>query len=191
MKKTLKIIASACLLWALVTSAGAHELQANRATLVLRDEQHLTLSFFVDYIGVLHKVLAPQQSFEAFVLLYSAMKPQVFQTQLLNAQRKLQASTAVLFQGGKAATLTQWVWPDAAAVHQLLQQRAMQAVIAPADHSHVAQTEIRVETRADNQGDFSAITLQLPTEFQDVLVVSYQPKQVWASPGNSPPMITF
>ena len=191
MKKTLKIIASACLLWTLLTSAAAHELPSNRATLVLRDEQHLALSFFVDYTGVLHKVLAPQQSLEAFVLLYSAMKPQAFQTQLLNAQGKLQASTTVLFQGGKAANLTQWAWPDAATVQQLLQQRAMQAVIAPSDHSHVAQTEIRAETRADNPGDLRAITLQLPAEFQDVLVVSYQPKQVWASPGKGPSTIAF
>lgn len=179
------------MLWAMVLSAGAHELQSSRATLVLRDDQHLTLSFFVDYTGVLHKVLAPQQPFEAFALMYSAMKPQAFQAQVLNVQRTLQASTAVLLQGGKAAVLTQWVWPDAATVHKLLQQRAMQAVIAPADHSHVTQSEIRAETTSDKEGDFTFITLQLPIEFQDVLVVSYQPKQVWASPGKGSPTIGF
>ena len=109
MKKTIRIISLACILWAMLNSAGAHELLSNRATLVLRDDQHLSLAFFVDYTDVLHKVLAPQQSFEQFVLMYSAMKPQAFQAQLLNAQRKLQTSTAVLLQGGKAATLTQWV----------------------------------------------------------------------------------
>jgi hypothetical protein len=191
MKKTLKIIASACLLWAMMLSACAHELQSNRATLVLRDDQHLTLSFFVDYTAVLHQVLAPQQPLEEFVLMYAAMKPQALQAQLLNAQRKLQGSTAVVLRDGKAANLTQWAWPDAAAVQKLLQQRAMQLVIAPADHSHVAQTEIRAETTSASEGDFNSVTLQLPAELQDVLVVSYQPKQVWASPGKGSPTIRF
>ena len=191
MKKTIKIVFAACMLWAMVTSAGAHELQSNRATLVLRDDQHLTLSFFVDYTGVLHKVLASQQTLEEFVLMYAAMKPQAFQAQLLNAQRKLQDSTAVVLRNGKAASLTGWVWPGAAAVQKLLQQRAMQLVVAPADHSHVAQTEIRAETTSAKEGDFTSITLQLPVEFQDVLVVSYQPKQVWTSPGKVSPTIDF
>ena len=166
-------------------------MQSNRATLVLRDDQHLTLSFFVDYTGVLHKVLAPQQSVEEFVLMYSAMKPPTFQTQLLNAQRKLQTGTAVFMRDGQSARLTQWVWPDAPAVQKQLQLRAMQLVIAPADHTHVVQTEIRAETTSAKEGDFATVTLQLPAEFQDVLVVSYQPKQVWASPGKVSPTIGF
>ena len=191
MKKCIKIIPSACLLWAMLTSVSAHELQSNRATLVLRDDQYLTLSLFVDYTGVLHKVLAPQQPLEAFVLMYAAMTLQAFQAQLLSAQRKLQGSTAVVLHDGKAASLTQWVWPDVAAVQKLLQQRAMQLVVAPADHSHVAQTEIRAETTSASEGDFNSVTLQLPAELQDVLVVSYKPKQVWASPGKASPTVRF
>lgn len=191
MKKASRIVFGALMLWAQVTCVGAHELQSNRATLVLRDDQHLTLSFFVDYTRVLHKVLAQQQPLEAFVLTYAAMSPQAFQLQLLSAQRTLQTRTVVVLHGGMSATLTQWVWPDAPTVQRLLQQQAMQALIAPADHAHLTQTEIRTETTAANAMDFSAITLQLPAEFEDVLVVSYQPKQVWASPGQASSTIRF
>jgi hypothetical protein len=69
------------------TNAFAHELQANRASLVLRDSQHLSLTFFVDYVGVLHQVLAPQRTLQEFVLMYASMKPLELQSQLLAAQK--------------------------------------------------------------------------------------------------------
>ena len=73
----------------------AHELQANRASLVLRDSQHLSVTFYLDYVGVLHQVLAPQRSLQDFVLAYSAMPPQAFNAQLLAAQTKLQSNTSL------------------------------------------------------------------------------------------------
>lgn len=184
-------LAASLLLWALASSAQAHELESNRATLVLRDSQHLSLTFFVDYPGVLHQVIAPQRPLREFVLTYSAMKPQEFQSQLLDAQRKLQSTIGVTLHSGKAATLTQWVWPEAKAVQTVLQQRAMQAVVAPADHPHEAQMEIRAQASSSGQSDFSSIKLQLPPQFQQILVVSYQPKQMWIKPGAPSPAIAF
>ena len=184
-------ISTLLMLWALATSAVAHELASNRATLVLRDRQHLSLTFFVDYTSVLHQVLAPKTPVQEFVLMYSAMKPQEFQTQLLAAQSKLQSSTGLAFASGRVAALTRWAWPQAAAVQILLQQRAMQSVVAPADHSHAVQTEIRTETRSANPEELASVTLQLPPEFQEVLIVSYQPKQVFVKPGMRSPAIRF
>jgi hypothetical protein len=177
-----RILPALALLCAVACSAIAHELQDNRATLVLRDNQHLTLTLFVDYPKALHQVLAPQSTVQEFLLSHSAMKSQEFQAQLLAAQRKLQASTSLVMSNGKAAPLVQWVWPEAAGVHALLQRRAMQAVVAPKDHAHVVPMEIRAEAKASQAGDFSAVTLQLPPAFQQVWVVSYQPKQVLLRP---------
>jgi hypothetical protein len=188
----MKIRISICaLLWAMVHNAAAHELQDNRATLVLRDRQHLSLTLFVDYPKVLHQVLAPKIPLQEFVMLHSAMKPQEFQAQLLVAQHKLQASTSVLLGNGKTAALAQWVWPSADSVHKLLQQRAMQAIVAPSDHAHVVPMEIRAEAKSNHTSDFSTLTLQLPSALQQVLVVSYQPKQVWLKPNAPSPVISF
>jgi hypothetical protein len=185
------ITATLTLLWALASAVQAHELEANRATLVLRDQQHLALTFFVDYPAVLHQVLAPQLPLTEFVLMHSAMQPQAFAAQLQIAQTKLQSSTGLTLHKGKAAVLTQWVWPKAVAVQNLLQQRAMQAVVAPTDHGHVVQSEIRVEVKSVQTGDFASVKLQLPAEFKEVLVVSYQPKQVWVKPRTPSTAITF
>lgn len=188
MKISLPALTLVCLF---VSSTVAHELQDNRATLVLRDNQHLALTLFVDYPKVLHQVLAPQSTAQEFMLVHSAMTYQEFQAQLLAAQRKLQSSTSLTMRNGKASALVNWVWPQAASVHQLLQQRAMQAVVAPKDHAHMMPMEIRAEAKSSNSSDFSAVTLQLPPALQQVLVVSYRPKQVWLKLNTPSPVIRF
>ncbi len=179
--------------WALISSAAAHELEVNRATLVSRDRQHLMLTFFVDYPRVLHQVLASQRPVNEFVLTYSAMEPQAFQSQLLAAQRQLQAGIGVKLRNNQSVTLVQWAWPQAADVQAAMQKRAMQLVVAGADrsHAHAAPMEIRAQASASKADDFAFITLKLPPQFQQVLVVSYQPKQVWVKPGTSSPEIAF
>ena len=185
-----RLLGALCV-WALSTGALAHELQANRATLVLRERQHLSVTFFVNYTAVLHQVLAPKQAFTEFVLMYSSLPPQEFQVRLLGAQQQLQDRTVVVMASGRTIALTHWVWPEATAVQNLVQQRAMQAVVAPGDHAHEVQTEIRAEAKASNDRELGSVTLRLPPELQQVLVVSYQPRQVWVQPGTPSPEIRF
>ena len=173
------------------STAQAHELQDSRATLVLRDNQHIAVTFFVDYGAVLHQALAPHMLFHEFALQHSAMPSPVFAAQLLAAQRKLERATKLVLRSGKTAPLTLWAWPEAAAVQKALQQRAIQAVIGAKDHPHTAQSEIRAEAQSNNPHDMTNVTLQLPPEFKKTLVVSYQPKQVWVEPGKMSASIRF
>lgn len=172
-------------------NALAHELQASRATLVLRDSQHLALTFFIDYPAVLHLTLAPQMLFHEFALQHAAMPPQLFAAQLLPAQRKLQGNTRLASKNGKTLGLTSWAWPDATTTQKALQQRAIEAVVGTGEHTHSAPMEIRAEAQSNNAKDFALITLQLPPEFKQTLVVSYQPRQVWAEPGKASPGVRF
>jgi hypothetical protein len=171
--------------------ANAHELSSNRATLVLRNKQHLTITFFVDYAKVLHQALAPKKPLQEFLAQAAATPEKEFKSQLAIAQEKLQARINVTLASGKAATLTQWTWPNSKFVHSLLQQRAMQAIVAPKDHAHGTPLEIRAEANSANSKDFRSIKLNLPAEFQQVLVVAYSPKQVWMKPNEASPAITF
>ena len=116
--------------------------------------------------GVLHKAPAPQQSLEQFVLMYSAMKPHAFQAKSLNAQGQLKISSAVLLNGKKPPP-------------------------SPSGYGLRRWAQIWAETMCAHKGDFTSVALQLPSEFQDVLVVSCQPKQVWAIPGKGSPTNGF
>ena len=169
----------------------AHELQASRATLVLRDSQHLAITFYVDYPAVLHRAIAPHMLFHEFALQHSAMPPPLFAAQLLAAQRKLQAGTRLVLRSGKPAPLELWAWPDATATQKALQQRAIAAVVGAKDHAHAPPAEIRAEAKSTKSGDFATVTLQLPAEFKQTLVVFYQPKQAWVEPGKALAGIRF
>lgn len=180
---------AALLLWLAATGAIAHELQANRLTMVLRERNHLSLTFYVDFGDALHRILAPKRPFQEFVLVHAAMKPQDFEKELLRAQVKIQAETRLTPADGRDVAITQWTWPEPARVQAALQERAMQAVVAPADHAHGAPAEIRAEAAAAR--DIDALAVRLPEAFGQVLIVSYRPAQAWAAPGAAPVTIRF
>ena len=176
LRRTLHTLAG-LLLWLSIFSVFAHELQANRLTLVLRERNHLAMTFFINYADALHRALAPQQAFQDFVLVYAAMPPEDFQKNLQRAQDRFQAGTHLTLLTGKEARITQWTWPAAARVQASLQEQAMQLMVAPQDHLHEEAVEIRAEIvdRRDI-GSLASLTLRLPVEFQKVLVVSYRPR---------------
>lgn len=173
----------------LVFPATAHELQDNRATLVLRDRTHLSVTVYISYSEALHKTLAPQRPFQEFLLTYSAMSVELLEKELKLAQERFQLSTRLRLAPGGEAVLTNWVWPDAKRVQSLLQQRVMQAVVDASGHFHETPMEIHADANAAT--DISGVQVQFPEEFGRVLVVAYRPNQFWVERKSLSPMIRF
>lgn len=169
--------------------AVAHELQDNRATLVLRDETHISVTIYLGYGAALHMALAPQRPMAAFLVAYSALKPELLQEELLHAQANFQAATRLYHASGKEVALTNWIFPDARKVQAMLQQWIMQAMVDPAGHAHEEPLEIHAD--ANSQEPFAAVRIQFPEEFQKVLVVADRPSQVWVEPKSWSPAIKF
>lgn len=157
-----------------------HELPDNRATLVLRDGTHLSMTLYLNFTEVAHRALAPGLSQGEFLVKYAAIPAADFGRELQRAEARLQAGITV--QGADAAVLglTGWTWPDAAQVQGMVQQAAMRAAVAPQDHVTEPQLEVRAEAVASKP--LQALRVRFPREFQRVLVVSYRPNQVWAAP---------
>jgi hypothetical protein len=163
----------------------AHELPDNRATLVLRDDNHISLSFQLDYAEALWRELAPELSEQEFHLTLSTLPPKQFEQQLNQAQNRFAEKTRVSVPGGSACTL-QWFWPQPDVVKSRIQEEVMQSVVG--GHEHPAPMELRAQCQA--QGAGSGVSLTLPEAWGRVLVVSYRPKQVWTTP-SSPTLIRF
>jgi hypothetical protein len=162
----------------LASASQAHELQTNRVMLVLRDSHHLSLTFFIDYIDAIYDTLAPDQPFEKFVMVHSAMAPAAFKQALTRAHQKLEADTQLVGPGGKALTLTNWRWPDAVNVQDALKQRAMRMVVGSKEpHTHEPAFEVRAEATVSTTP--KSVKLKLPEVLQPALLVSYRPAQVW------------
>ncbi|MFO1493039.1 MAG: hypothetical protein U1F26_00075 [Lysobacterales bacterium] len=166
------------MLWLLLgwpAALGAHELQANRATLVLRDRQHVQLSLYVDLIPALAQALAPEQPASEFLLAAAAMPPEAFADWYHDGVLRLQKDTVVKDADGQRLTVTHWQWPAAEDLRQSLQTWTMEALVAPTAHHHAIISEVRAEASAGRV--MSGLSLRLPTAFGDVLVVWYQPQQ--------------
>jgi hypothetical protein len=176
-----------------IISAHGHELPENRATMVLRDETHVSLTFYVDYPDVLYAVLAPKKSHRDFLLAYSAMKPEDFQQKMLLAQSKLQSETRATLNGGKEVIITGWVWPDAARIQTMIQQEVMESMVGTNAntnaHTHEAPTEIRANITHDKS--IKSASIQFAEAFGKIMLVSYRPQQNWVMPKQVSPQIKF
>ena len=183
----LKRVAAA--LFLLAPNILAHDIQANRATLILRDDTHLSMTLYISYADALHMAMAPQKPMEEFLVAYSAMKTELLQKELLAAQARFQSATRLYLATGAEIPLTNWVWPDTKQVQAMLQQRIMQAMVDPARHAHDEPLEIRADTNSPEK--VAAVRIQFPEEFQNVLVVWYRANQLWVEPKSWSPALRF
>lgn len=172
----------------IATATPAHELSDNRATIVLRDESHLTVTLHVTYPDLLFRMLAPAKGFGPFLLEYSTMEPARFLQELLRAQALVERGTRLYGEDGRPLTLTHWAWPDPAAAQALIRERVMQESVDPAG-AHGGLVEVRAEAMASHT--LRSLSIQFPAGMQRVLVVAYRPTQTWVAPGERSPSLSF
>ncbi len=170
-------------------AASAHELQDNRATLVLRDQTHISVTLYLAYGDALHMAIAPDSSLPQFWMVYSAMSPDRMQRVLARVESRFQAATRLYLATGKELSLTNWAFPDVKQVQAMLQHRIMQAMADPAGHAHDEPLEIHAD--ANSPEPVTSVRIQFPEEFQKVLVVAYRPSQLWVEPKSWSPAIKF
>ena len=188
MRSSTRTILTLAALW-IAAAAPAHELQDNRATLVLRDQTHVSVTLYLSYGEALHLALAPQRPMAEFLMVYSAMNPDALQRELNKAQARFQAGTRLYLAGGRELPLANWIFPGAKQVQTMLQQRIMQAIVDPGGHAHDEPIEIRAD--ANSPEPVTSVRVQFPEEFQKVLVVAYRPSQLWVEPKSWSPAIKF
>lgn len=169
--------------------AQAHELTSNRVTVVLRDETHLSLTYYVDYLQALRLALAPKSTPTEFVMLHAAMTPADFEKQLIQAQLKFTNQTRVVLPSGEALVFGRWRWPEPARLQAQLQQRAMGNLVNPGEHSHAAPHEIQAEAVSSRK--IVSVSVLAPVEFGRVLMVTYKPKQTWLTPSKASAVTPF
>jgi hypothetical protein len=179
----------ACVLWLAPCIAPAHELPENRATLVLRDHHHLTLTLYVGFPELLFQALGSGKAFGPFLLEYSTMAPERFVAELRRAQAAVERGTHIYLEDGRELALTRWSWPDATTAQALLRDRVMREAVGGGDDHHGEPMEIRAEAVATRTVRSAAV--DFPAMLRRVLVVAYRPTQTWVDAGTRSPVIPF
>jgi hypothetical protein len=166
----------AALLMGMVPIVGsAHEIAANRLTLVLREPTHIALTFVVDYVDLLNRTLAPGAARTEFAVICAAMDDEQLRRRLAQAQASFEKGLVITGSHGTALQLKALRWPDFQTSQRLLRDAAMGSVVTTGEHVHQDPVEIPGDVLASNP--IEEIGLRLPPELQDVIVVSYRPTQ--------------
>jgi hypothetical protein len=169
-------------------AASAHELADNRATLVLRDRTHLSLTLFIRYTEAVHRALAPRASYGEFLLALSTMSAGDFEKQLRRAHDSLQSGIRVTVDGGREAMLSNWTWPDPGRAQKLFQREVMEATVGD-EHRHAEPVEIRADVAS--AAAITSASVRFGAAFGNVLLVWYQPRQTWVEAGQASPTVRF
>jgi hypothetical protein len=169
--------------------ACAHELEDNRATLVLRDRAHLSLILHVRYSEAVRRVIAPNKSLSEFLLACATMKPDDLRTQLRRAQQTLGSATRITVNGKQEVRMGRWIWPDAARVQESCQRQVMEATVGGAAHDHEVPAEIRADLTYDGKVETAAV--RFADEFGRMLLVWYRANQTWLEQSQPSPELKF
>jgi hypothetical protein len=165
----------------LAASAGsAHEITGPRATLVMRDGGHVSMTMYLDGADLLRAASPPGEAPAEALRRLAAMEPSAFARAWAQAQGAVQASTRLQGSPNLAVVLSHWSWPSAAQVQAALRQAVMRGLAksggAEALHPEPAAL---LEARAETVLPATArdLRVQFPASLGEVIVVSYRPGQ--------------
>ena len=174
---------------ALIPVAWAHELTDNRATLVMRDRTHLSLTIYLCYTEAVHKTLAPGTSYWEFLAAVSALSPPDLDRQMRRAHESLQAGTRVYIDGTQPSAFSNWAWPEPAMAQRLFQQRLMEATVGGGPHHHEEPIEVRADVTSTS--GVRGVNVEFSKALGRVLLVWYRPRQSWVDAGAKSASIKF
>lgn len=160
-------------LLAISSGLSAHELQADRLTIVQRAPNHFSLTFLIDELTLLRRLLSPRATEAEFVLSLAAMSDDKFSALVKQARSRFESELSVVGTDKRKMTLAAWHWPEAARLRNEARTRAAQLIVGDAPHVHQEAAEIRVD--AVSISPTERIQLKLPVALPELNVVSYRP----------------
>jgi hypothetical protein len=170
----------------LAGAAGAHEMTENRARLVLREDNHITGSLFVNYTKLMHQVWAPEKSFQDFAVMYSAMDAASFAAKLADLQHRIENGTEVQ-AGSEIFHGRDWGFPSAGVSQAMLRKHMMGALTGSTYHEEPVEIDFDVVATVK----LTAVRARFPKELGKVLLVTYRPAEVWVESGAQSAGIVF
>lgn len=172
----------------------AHELEANRLTLVQRDDRHVQLTLIVDLPAALHRLTSPAEPYAEFLVRCAAAALPDLQRVFESAKAQWQRETVLETRSGVAGSFQRWQWPEARSLQASMQENLMSLMTASktagADHAHPQPQEVQAHWVA-SKGAVTSLKVSLPPSIKPTLVVSYRPHQQWLTPKESSAWVKF
>jgi len=103
--------------------ALGHEQQKNRLIIKRQDSRCINLEFSVAAPLVLHPILGPKQTFDAFINKAASLSPEAFQKELEKALAAIEKSALIKGPDERKIPVRKWVWAAPLLWQQSIQQQ--------------------------------------------------------------------
>ena len=166
----------------------AHELEADRLTLIQRQDRLVEATWLVDLPAVLHRSLSPQEPYAEFLTRLAASgQPEV---ERVLAQARAQWERDVVFKAPHPiqGQWQRWVWPNAKTLQAAAQERLMQRVSG--DHAHPKPLRVQAQWLANSE-PLDSLSVNVPPALRPLLVVAYRPRQIMMDRSSSTIQVRF
>jgi len=158
-----------------VREAQSHELQENRASLVLRNERQISVTFYLNLTELLHKTLMPKQDRFEHTAKLAAMNEADFSKQYGDVKKLIESSVLFNAAPGKKINVREWQWPEPKVAQKNIRELTMQSVVSSGQHFHENPIEVRLQIQSDKSID--PLMLELPVSMKPMTLVASRPKQ--------------
>ncbi len=178
-----------CVLWVFaLASLQAHELQAHKLQLVLRDDRHLSLSLWLDIPHAMRKTLEPSLSTASFEMKYSAMPLPLFEKAWGQCISLWLEQWQLKNSAGIALSSPVWRWPDGATLQNQIKLQMMTNLTGTA-HVHTELSVVAGEVISS--ASLRSARLQMPPSWQPLMVLNYKPSQQWSPSSEKTVVLKF
>ena len=154
--------------------AWAHELEADRLTLVQRQDRLVEATWRIDLPASLHRMFASQEPYAEFLLRLGAGPPDEARQLLEKARQRWSAEIAFSTSDGAKGAWQRWDWPDAGALKAAAQERLMQRLAG--GHDHPDPLTIQAQWLAETT-PLTTLKVSVPPALRPLVIVSYRPRQ--------------
>ena len=166
----------------------AHELPDDRVTIVQREPTHLSITFYIDEVALLNRLIAPRSSRAEFLLSCAGAPSEQLRQRVQLAQTSFEGQLKIL-AGDQSLSIAPLHWPTMKDTHRRLQDGAMATIATGSDHDHAQIVE--VTTDALSSKPFDSVTFLTPPSLPDLLIISYKPVQHRPTPSSRAVGIDF
>ena len=156
-------------------AAHSHELQENRASLVLRNERQISITFYLNLSELMHKTIAPKQNRFELVAKLAATSEDDFLKNYDFTKKNTEGSVFFKHASGKKITAREWQWPDPKTAQKSMRELTMQTVVGSSSHVHENPIEVKLQIQSDVSLD--SLLLELPSSMRPMTLVASRPKQ--------------
>jgi hypothetical protein len=171
------------------TPAYSHELQENRAALVLRNDRLISVTLYLNFSKVLHKTLMPLGDPSELITRLAAMSDVEFAGQFNVVKQKIQSGIVFKSVQGKHLKLGNWQWPESVAAQKHLRESIMHAVVSPGQHIHEPPVEVRAQIQSDER--LLSLRVEMPESLRPITLIATRPRQSRLNTSTSSLVVNF